>query len=162
MADKILSGVLIGVLIIVMAALVITIFTGIFSSPKIVRTVNNDGIFCPIDLDHSYSGDIRFETKLSNKGQNGNIMVSISSQELLVRGTPQDTFSKSATRKWFVDSGEYQDFDFELLKNDSVLNVSVNGYLRCGKIFCQKQQFCCNYFKEREDSSRYELINEKC
>lgn len=158
MADKIISG----ILIIVIAALIIAIFSGVFSSPKIVRTVNNDGIFCPTDLSHSYKGDIDFKIKLPNKGSNGNMIVSINSPEFLVKGKPSDNFNEFAIRSWFVDSGEYQDFDFELLKNDSVLNASVKGYFKCGKIFCQKQQFCCNYFKERIDSSRYDLIDEKC
>ena len=156
--DKISTGIIITVI----SAIIITLIFGYFNSPKIVKIVNNDGVFCPIDIYHSYNSDIDFKIELSNKGSGGNMMVAISSSELLVKGVPSDTFDNSATRSWFVDSGEYQDFDFDLLKNDSVLNVSINGYFKCGKIFCQKQLFCCNYIKEREDSSRYELLNEKC
>ena len=158
MADKLSTG----ILIIVISTLILALVSGFFTSPKIIRNTNNDGIFCPTSIRHSYDSDIDFKIKLSNKGSGGTIIVSVNSPELLSKGASLDTFNKSAIRNWFVDSGEFQDFDFELRKNDSILNISVNGYFKCGKIFCQKQQFCCNYFKEREDSSRYDLIDEKC
>ena len=156
--NKIAIGIMAGILITVVSALIIALIFGFFSSPEIIRITNNDGVFCPTNLDHTLNGDIDFGVKLVNKGSNGGIIVSISSPELLVKGIPSDTFGESAKRGWFVDSLEVQNFDFELLKNDSVLNLSIQGDFKCDKIFCQKQQFNCNYFKEREDSSRYDLI----
>lgn len=148
-----------GVLIIVLATIILSLF---LNFPKAVRVVDNDGVFCPKYVYSSYGGKIDFSLKLSNKGSGGELATSIKSEELLIRGTPSEEFEDEAERGWFVDGGEQQDFDFELQYNEKVSSFSIEGYFRAKSLLPLKQKFCCNYASENKKHSRYDLVDEIC
>lgn len=152
------SQFVIPVAVLVVAAIIIAAITGVFSSPTPVRIVDTNGIFCPKTISFDYSDNIAdFRVQISNKGSNGNMFVAINSNGSLVRGTPKETFNLSAKRAWFMDSGETQSFDFELLKTDKT-NFSIDGNFRCDKLFCNTNDFHCRYELSRTTEKSYNLI----
>jgi len=167
----------IGILIAVIGGLLLIIFGApikdIMDSPEAIFVAQSNEKSCPQNINfQSYGSKTAFIlVKLQNVGDDGSLFVTIDSNKLLSRTNDEEEFKFNATKSWFMNNKQYQDFKFELKQGENIENlnenVSISFTSGCyekvlGKYFyCKPSIRCCNYQKEKSKSG-YKLLNQIC
>jgi len=145
----------------VVAGLILAGIFALFNSPTPTRVVQSQGEVCPTYLSFNYQDQCSFKIILKNDGNTGTMFVKLESQNISFKTKERDIFQKDKTLSWKVPAGEYQDFEFDALKEEELRNnFSIKATYGCNGITCifySLQPFYCNY---EGDGRTFNLVNE--
>src|SRR3989344_225138 len=173
---KLLEGIFIGIFVSVAASMLLLFLTkpaeDFLNRLEVVGIAQYTGEFCPTGIYfNSFNNDkiADFSVKLKNIGDNGNLFVTLASDEFLIRYNNEKEFKVNSTKIWNVGANQEATFDFKLKPTPGKIdqeNVSVSISRGCYEevmginINCKPSKICCNY-KKQEYSDGYNLNNEK-
>lgn len=171
MAEKttgvIFVGVIVGLLILILGAPIKSIIT----PPEAIPVAQYNEKFCPDNLYfQSYSNKTSpFSVKFQNIGDDGSLFVALHSDSLLSKTKNEGEYKLNSTMSWLLNSRQYQDFNFELMQNNSMNLENFTIYLDYGcykstlgyNFYCKQYSRCCSYQKNKDDSNKY-LLKDAC
>jgi len=166
----------VGIAVAVIGGILLIIFgtpiKDILTPPEAIPVAQYNEKVCPHTIYfQSYENKTAaFSIKFQNIGDDGTLFVYLFSDTLLSRASDEENFKPNSTKIWFVNSKQYQDFNFELKQKEekqNLENFTVSFTYGCyekvmGRNFnCKQYTDCCNYEKE-DNGIGFRLINQIC
>ena len=160
MVDKILTG----IIITVASAIILVLIFAFFGSASPTRVVQSQNEVCPTYLSFNYENQESFQIQLKNYGKTGVMFVKLNSSNISFKTKERDIFENGKKLSWNVPAGEYQDFKFDILKDENLKgNFSIQVKYGCNGLTCifysfiGRKPFYCNY---EGDDRTFNLVNE--
>ncbi len=172
--DSITTGIIVAVVGGILLLIFGNLINDIMTNPKAIPIAQYNEKVCPTTLYfQSYSSDTigSFSVKFQNLGDDGTLFTTLFSDKILIRKDNTELFATNSTKAWVVNSRLYQDFNFEIKRNEKITQIEnftisfdygcyeeVLGY----NLYCKQYRRCCNYQKDQYQSNSYKLVDELC